>query len=101
MSSGLKKVISQIEKAENIILSTHRQADGDGLGAQIGIYYALKKLGKNTRILNVDATPKRYNFLKAHLLVESFEGRHAAIDHTDLVLIFDTNDRRLLGELYP
>ncbi len=96
----MKQLVKLIEKSDRIALSTHRQADGDGLGAQIALYYALKKSGKDVRILNVDPSPIRYDFLKTNEIIQNYESPHTPLENTDLVLIFDTNDRRLLAPLY-
>lgn len=96
----LRKLSQKIKNAQNIILSTHRQCDGDGLGSEIALYHALKKIKKDVRILNVDETAKKYQFLDAHNLIEIYEDQPRKIGKTDLVLIFDTNDSRLLEPLF-
>jgi phosphoesterase RecJ-like protein len=90
----------KIRQARTIILTTHKQCDGDGLGALLGLYHGLKKLDKKIRVLSVDAVPKKYNFLRPEKYTESFEGPHTPIGKTDLTLIFDTNDRRLVEPLF-
>jgi phosphoesterase RecJ-like protein len=96
-----QSLVAKIQKANTLLLSTHRQADGDGVGAQIALYHALKKAGKNVRILNIDPVPKKYHFLQTQHLVDVFERAHAPMEPTDLVLIFDTNDPRLIEPLWP
>ncbi len=96
----LRKLAQKIKSSQNIILSTHRQCDGDGLGSEIALYHALKKMKKDVRILNVDQTPRKYQFLEAGHLIEVYEDKPRKIDATDLVLIFDTNDSRLLEPLF-
>ena len=96
----LRKLAQKIKNAQNIILSTHRQCDGDGLGSEIALYHALKKMHKNVRILNVDETAKKYHFLEAGHFIEVYEDQPRKIGKTDLVLIFDTNDSRLLEPLF-
>lgn len=99
-SLDVSSLVKKIEAANSIILSTHKQCDGDGLGAQLGLFHALKKLGKNVRVLCVDEVPKKYRFLEPEKYLEVYEGPHAPIDATDLALIFDTNDRRIVEPLY-
>jgi phosphoesterase RecJ-like protein len=55
-------IISKIKKSQRILLSTHKQCDGDGLRAEITLYYALKSIGKDVTLFNVNATPKKYAF---------------------------------------
>jgi bifunctional oligoribonuclease and PAP phosphatase NrnA len=96
----VKHLVSRIQKAKSIILSTHRQCDGDGLGAQLALYHALIKIDKDVRVLNVDPTPKKYAFMKGYQDVQYFERVYDPIEKSDLVLIFDTNDSRLIGDLF-
>ena len=97
----VKDLCSKINKATSIVLSTHRECDGDGLGAQIALYHALKSLDKKVRILNVDHVPEKYGFLNFHNFLDVFEGPHLPLGQTELALIFDTNDNRQLKALFP
>jgi bifunctional oligoribonuclease and PAP phosphatase NrnA len=94
-------LVDRIKNAHKIILTTHKQCDGDGLGAELGMFHALKSIGKNVRVLNVDATPHKYRFLKPDEHIQYFDGGYDPLTETDLTLIFDTNDKRLLLPLYP
>src|SRR5690606_5720111 len=89
-----------IQFAKTILLSTHRECDGDGLGAEIALYHALKKAGKNVRVLNVDDVPPKYHFLNHYDFLEIYQRPHKPVQDIDLTLIFDTNDERQLGSLY-
>lgn len=94
----LNEIVQKIHKAGSVILSTHRHCDGDGLGAQLALFHALRQMGKQVRILNVDQPSKKYDFLDTDRWVQV----HGAIQvtKTDLALIFDTNDRRLVEPLF-
>ena len=96
----MKNLVERIKSANSIILSTHRQCDGDGLGAELGLFHALKKMGKNVRVINVDATPKKYRFLNADQHIQYFESDTQLPPQADLALIFDTNDERLMAPLF-
>ena len=91
----------QIKNSSSFILSTHTQPDGDGIGSQLALYWALKKIGKNVRIINVDDIPKKYDFLDPHHVIETVSKLKSPITHTDIALIFDTNDQELLLNLWP
>lgn len=93
-------LVKSINNADSILLSTHKQCDGDGLGAMLGLYHALKKVGKKVRVISVDAVPQRYSFLNPEKFLDVFEDNPPAIEKTDLALIFDTNDKRLVEPLY-
>lgn len=98
--SDVGRLARDIKEVESILLTTHRQCDGDGLGAQLGLYHALKKMGKSVRVLCVDAVPPKYSFLEPRKHIEVFEAPHRPIEDTELALIFDTNDKRLIEPLY-
>ena len=38
---------NKIADSNNILLSTHKNPDGDGLGSELAMYYYLKSLNKN------------------------------------------------------
>ncbi len=96
----LATMVKKILSSQSLLLTTHKQCDGDGLGAQLALYHALKKMGKEVRVLCVDAVPKKYQFLQPEKHLETFEGPHRSIQPTDLALIFDTNDQRLVEPLF-
>ena len=45
LSDYWKELDSLISESDSILLSTHVNSDGDGLGSEIGMYYYLKSLG--------------------------------------------------------
>lgn len=97
---NVDSIVRKIRMADSILLSTHKQCDGDGLGAMLALFHALRKQGKKVRVMAVDAVPKKYAFLEPEKHLEVFENVHRPIEKTDLALIFDTNDRRLVEPLF-
>lgn len=59
----LDKVISKIQNYQNFLLMIHEDPDGDTLAATIAIFWALKKIGKNTAMVCKDPVPKPFVFL--------------------------------------
>ena len=102
MISYWEKLKSKIDKSKKILLSTHRNPDGDGLGSEIAFYYYLKKIGKECRIINISPMNDNYEFLDPDNIVESYDSeKHSDwILTSDLVLIFDIGDYKRLGEIY-
>ncbi|MAE73132.1 MAG: hypothetical protein CL675_03485 [Bdellovibrionaceae bacterium] len=97
---NVESIVKQIQDAESILLTTHKQCDGDGLGAALGLYHALKKMGKSVRAITVDEVPSKYSFLNFDSFLDIYEQPHRPIESTDLALIFDTNDKRQIAPLY-
>jgi phosphoesterase RecJ-like protein len=98
--TNFQDLVQHIRSSQKILLSTHRQCDGDGLGAELGMFWALKGLGKNVRVINIDETPQKYNFLEPAKHIQYFDQDQNVPADFDLFLIFDTNDERLLSPLY-
>lgn len=46
-----EKIKAKIEKADNILILTHSNPDGDALGSTVGFKYLLKDMGKRAEIL--------------------------------------------------
>ncbi len=97
---ALKNVADQIKRASRIMISTHKHLDGDGLGSELALYHALKKIQKDVRILNLDQVPSRYTFLNTKKYLQAYQSEPSPLQKTDLALIVDTNDSRLLGDLF-
>ena len=49
-----------ISSCKKIVLTTHENPDGDGLGAEVGLYYHLLEKGKDIKIINYSPLPKEY-----------------------------------------
>jgi bifunctional oligoribonuclease and PAP phosphatase NrnA len=96
----MNSLLERIKSADSILLSTHRQCDGDGLGAELALFHALKNAGKKVCVVNVDPTPRKYRFLQPDQWIQYFETHPKMPADVDLTLIFDTNDERLLEPLY-
>ncbi len=89
-----------IGDAKRILISTHMQPDGDGLGTEIALYHYLKRARKSVRIYNPDALPKRYRFLDPEGNILLGPGEVELWDQCDLWIIVDTNDPRRLGKIW-
>ena len=72
--SEWKQLTEYISKSENILLSTHRDPDGDGLGSEIGFYYYLRSIDKNVNIVNISPTPDKYKFLDQEQIIQAYDG---------------------------
>jgi bifunctional oligoribonuclease and PAP phosphatase NrnA len=51
------QVAEEIRKRQRFVLSSHVRPDGDAIGSQLAMAYALRHLGKTVRIVNRDAAP--------------------------------------------
>ena len=47
----LDSIIEEINSAENIVILTHENPDGDAIGSSLALYNGLKQLGKNVDVV--------------------------------------------------
>ena len=92
------KVKSLISKADRILLSTHENPDGDGLGCCAAMYFHLRESGKDCRIILCSRMPSEYSFLNSEQIFEV----HELVQHQDwiknvnLVIVFDVGNIKRL-----
>lgn len=84
--------------ANRILLSTHENPDGDGLGSELALCEDLKAQGKDCRILNCTAAPALYHFLDPNGWLELYDKERDQdwLAGCDLAVVFDLGDFRRL-----
>jgi len=53
-------ICDAIHARRKFLISSHARPDGDSIGSQLAMYYALEALGKEARIVNADPPPDHY-----------------------------------------
>lgn len=90
-----------LQAANNIWLSTHKSADGDGLGSEVALFHALKSLNLPVKIIHNDQAPERYHFLLKGLeITDATKVDQSVFSDQDIALIFDTHDPKLCSPLF-
>jgi bifunctional oligoribonuclease and PAP phosphatase NrnA len=51
------RIVDAIHERQRFVLSSHSRPDGDSIGSQLAMAYALRDLGKNVELVNLDAAP--------------------------------------------
>ena len=104
-SQEWQPVIDEMLQASHIILTTHENSDGDGLGSEVALAIALEALGKEVSILNPTEVPANYLFLKDIHDISVFRDRDEEsiqdIFLTDLLVVLDANLHDRTGRLWP
>ena len=59
-SSILHQIRDDIRRRQRFLITSHARPDGDSIGSQLAMAYALDALGKDVRIVNADAAPDHY-----------------------------------------
>ena len=53
----LPLIVDAIRRFERFVISSHSRPDGDAIGSQLAMAYALRALGKEVAIVNADPAP--------------------------------------------
>ena len=89
--------MAAIKAAERIVLITHCNPDGDGIGAQQALYEALVDLGKQVSMHNRDGVPRIYTFLEHAQKVGRGSWPEAREQSADLIIALDCGAFGRLG----
>jgi phosphoesterase RecJ-like protein len=90
------------EAATNIVVTTHMNPDGDGLGSQISLARFLAQQGKKVRLVNQDPTPELLKFLESdEFTAETYDPatHDELLRSSDLVVLVDNSAPDRLGRM--
>lgn len=95
-----RDVAAALLAAKRIVMTTHVNADGDGLGSEIALLHLLAAQGREASIVNPTPIPDRYQFLVESVAArDQSDAAAAAIRAADLILVLDISDLGRLGNL--
>src|SRR3990167_3574357 len=87
------KVLTRIEKSENVLLLTHENPDGDALGSLLALSLSLEKIDKKAVPVCPDKIAKLFHFLpESQTIRQDF-----LLGDFDLIIILDCGDLRRTG----
>ena len=92
-------VKEMLDGAQNLILSTHMNPDGDGLGSQLAMASYLKNQGKKCTIFNPSPVPEDLQFLAEYADFKHYDrpSHKHMLPLADLAVIFDIGEYGRLG----
>ena len=95
------KLKQSIEGSKRIVLSTHMNPDGDGLGSAVAMYHYISSLDIDCKIIQISKFPDQYKFLNENNIIETYDmSEHDSwLDSADLAIIFDIGAYNRLGQL--
>jgi bifunctional oligoribonuclease and PAP phosphatase NrnA len=98
---AVERIRQEIERARTILLTTHLNPDGDGLGSEIALSAHLRGKGKTVLVRNPDAMPERYRFLDPEGEIRAFDpvASPAEISGCDLLFTLDNGSLHRLGAM--
>jgi phosphoesterase RecJ-like protein len=98
--AGARAVAEAVGAASRIVLTTHVNSDGDGVGSEVAMVHLLRALGKQVAIANPTPIPDRYGFLVDPVAEHDRTADAArALREADLFIVLDIADLERLGHL--
>ena len=96
------KIKQAIEQAETIMLTTHENPDGDGIGSIVVFQHYLRKKSKDFRILMTSQLPEEFQFLDPLNTFEIYnEEKHSEwLLNVDLALLLDIGNYDRTGRMW-
>lgn len=77
----IQQIVDAIRSRRRFVLSSHSRPDGDSIGSQLAMAYALQALGKEVTVVNADAAPPplmAFPGVPAITIADRVEGEHDA-----------------------
>jgi phosphoesterase RecJ-like protein len=99
----LDRLATLLDAHHRILLTSHENPDGDGLGAAAGLFHYLERLGKEVRIVVHPHVTPDLEWLAPEGVFEPFDpaGRHADLAAwPDAWLLVDASEPHRLGPLH-
>ena len=93
-----QEIAGDLGAGRRVVLTTHVNADGDGVGSEVALWHLLTAQGMRVAIANPTPIPDRFAFL---VPVRADRSDHAVkeIEGADLIIVVDFADLTRLGDL--
>ena len=97
--STIKKAI---DKAESILLTTHENPDGDGIGSIVAFQHYLDSKNKNYKILLTSHLPDEFKFLDIENKFEKYDEKEHAdwLFNVNLAILLDIGNYTRTGQMW-
>ena len=92
-------IAAQIERANRILILTHINPDGDAIGSILGVWHALRALGKPALPLASSPPPGYTRWLPGAEQIKVYE-QGMSFPEADLVIMADTATLERVGRIY-
>jgi phosphoesterase RecJ-like protein len=89
MTGSAAEVASALRARQSFILTSHARPDGDAIGSQFALAFALEQLGKTVRLVDHDPVPQPYADFPG---VDRIEVARAAEGPADAVVLLECSD---------
>ena len=90
----LGSICQAIVRRQRFLLTSHARPDGDSIGSQLAMAYALEALGKQVRLVNADAAPDHYREFPG---VDRIEIASSSNAEADALIVMECSDLARTG----
>jgi bifunctional oligoribonuclease and PAP phosphatase NrnA len=90
----LPRIVDEIRQRQRFVISSHVRPDGDAIGSQLAMAYALRHLGKQVRIVDGDKPPTPLLVFPG---VDEIEVAKSIDDPGDAVIVMECGDLARTG----
>jgi phosphoesterase RecJ-like protein len=94
-NASFEQIGDVFRRHQSFVLLSHVRPDGDAIGSQIGLGFALMAAGKTVRMFNEDGLPDNLAFLRGADRIERPPAEPVAVE---VAIALDTATRPRLGE---
>ena len=92
----LHRICEELLRRRRFLITSHARPDGDSIGSQLAMAYALEALGKRVRIVNSDTAPDHYQEFPGMDRIEIASQVPADAD-ADAVIVMECSDLSRTG----
>jgi phosphoesterase RecJ-like protein len=92
------EIAAALPAGRRVVLTTHVNADGDGVGSEIGLWHLLRARGVDASIANPTGIPERFDFLVPDG-ADASDRAVREIERADTIVVLDIGDLSRLGDL--
>ncbi|MFL6280502.1 MAG: DHH family phosphoesterase [Vicinamibacterales bacterium] len=93
-ASAVRRISDEILRRQRFLLTSHARPDGDSIGSQLAMAFALDALGKSVRIVNADPAPDHYQDFPGMERIEI--ATRASLD-VEAVIVMECSDLSRAG----
>lgn len=95
IETSLQQIRDAILERQSFLLTSHSRPDGDSIGSQLAMAFALDALGKRVRIVNADPAPDHYQDFPGMDRIEIAAAADAS--DVDAVIVMECSDLSRTG----
>jgi phosphoesterase RecJ-like protein len=95
-NDALRQICDEVSRRQFFLLTSHARPDGDSIGSQLAMAFALDALGKNVRIINADPAPDHYRDFPGYDRIE-IASAVPADAVSDAVIVMECSDLKRTG----